>query len=45
MTLVRNKPPRPTYAATFVDASHPMEMTSGERAVAYLDYRNNDATE
>ena len=41
MDLVRGTPPRPAYAATYAAQSVPAEMTSGERAVAWIEYRND----
>ena len=43
MDLVRGTPPRPDYDAEFVGVDHPAEMTSGERAVAYVEMRNTGA--
>jgi hypothetical protein len=43
MNLVRgvpSTPPAPAYDATLVAKDHPAEMTSGDRAVAWIDLRN-----
>lgn len=40
MDLVRGVPAGPAYDASFVAKDHPAEMTSGERAVAWIDMRN-----
>jgi MYXO-CTERM domain-containing protein len=40
MRLVRGEPERPAYAAVLTGLSHPAELTSGERAVAWVEYRN-----
>ena len=45
MALVRGGSPRPPYAATFTGRDHPAEMTSGDRAVAWLEYRNDGSAE
>jgi hypothetical protein len=45
MSLVRGTPPRPAYDATYSGQSVPAEMTSGERAVAWVEYRNDGAAE
>jgi MYXO-CTERM domain-containing protein len=41
MALVRGEPERPDYAATYTGQDHPAEMTSGDRAVAWVEYRND----
>ena len=41
MDLVGGVPAGPAYAATFVAQDHPAEMVSGERAVAWIDLRND----
>lgn len=41
MSLVRGEADRPEYAATFTGQDHPAEMTSGDRAVAWVEYRND----
>ena len=43
MTLVRGEPPRPAYAASYSAQGVPAEMISGERAVAWIEYRNDGA--
>ncbi len=43
LSLVRGEPPRPAYAASYSAQSAPAEMTSGERAVAWIEYRNDGA--
>ena len=40
MDLVRGVPAGPAYAAEFVGQDHPAEMTSGDRAVAWVELRN-----
>jgi hypothetical protein len=44
MSLVRGEPARPTYDATAGAVSVPAEMTSGDRAVAYLEFVNTGAS-
>jgi len=40
MSLVRGEPERPNFDAEFVGKDHPTEMVSGERAVAWVEFRN-----
>ncbi len=40
MALVRGEPERPNFDAEYVDMDVPAEMTSGERAVAWVEMRN-----
>ena len=41
MDLVGGVPAGPAYAASFVGKDHPAEMVSGDRAVAWIDMRND----
>jgi hypothetical protein len=41
MDLVGGVPAGPAYAASFVAKDHPAEMTSGDRAVAWIEMRND----
>lgn len=43
MALVRGEPPRPDYDAQLVGQDHPTDMVSGDRAVAWVELRNEGA--